>query len=116
MIQEGLTSAALTSNRFRKHHALRPDACDLHITDFLSLLRLAGGVLASHDLVDCLSEAEVRGQPPGRLPQLLHAAVVCAGDHEGFGVFHCNQSTTWVNVSTASMTSDFLNHSAHPIK
>lgn len=84
------------------------DACGLHLPDLLSLLRLAGGVLASHDLVDRLSEAAVGGQPPGRLPQLLHAAVVCVGDREGLGVFHCNQSTAWINRNTGSVSSDFL--------
>lgn len=54
----------------------------------LSVLRPVGGALARYDLVDALSEAAVGGQPPRRLPQLLHAAVVGVGHGERLGVFH----------------------------
>lgn len=56
------------------------------------LLRLAGGVLVSDDLVDALPEAAVRGEPAGRLPQLLQAAIVGAAARKRLGVFHCNQA------------------------
>ena len=39
-----------------------------------------GGVLAGDDLVDALSEAAVGGEASGRLPQVLQAAAVGAGD------------------------------------
>lgn len=57
----------------------------------LSVLRPVGGALARYDLVDALSEAAVGGQPPRRLPQLLHAAVVGVGHGERLGVFHWNR-------------------------
>lgn len=57
----------------------------------LSILRPVGGALARYDLVDALSEAAVGGQPPRRLPQLLHAAVVGVGHGERLGVFHWNR-------------------------
>lgn len=72
----------------------------------LSVVRLAGGVLAGHDLVDALSEAAVGGQPPRRLPQLLHAALLGAAHREGLGVFHWEQSTTWKNIQAGPWTLD----------
>lgn len=56
-----------------------------------SLLALAGGgggVLAGDDLVHALSKAAVGGQAARRGPQLLHAAVIRAGDGEGLRLFH----------------------------
>lgn len=58
---------------------------------FPSLLCPVGGALACYDLVDALSEAAVGGQPPRRLPQFFHAAVVGVGHGERLGVFHWNR-------------------------
>lgn len=76
-----------------------------------SLLRPVGGALARHDLVDALSEAAVGGQPPRRLPQLLHAAVVGVGHGERLGVFHWNRRTI-KNITFAALTAAELRFQA----
>lgn len=112
-MQEEPASSAETYDRFVKTPP-PPRGSPRHWTRLLSLLRLAGGVLASHDLVDPLPEAGVGGQPPGRLPQLLHAAVVGAAHRKRLGVFHCDQTTTRMSIDAASMSNSFLIHSSHP--